>query len=234
MTTQDKIFKRIAIVVAMPSEFDLMRHILETPQPLDIAGSPCLKGYLSNKEVLLMQNGIGKVNAAVQVSELIAAFQPDAVINSGVAGGIGAGLQVGDIVAGNACTYHDVWCGEGTWGQIQGLPALFDADTTLLSTLKTLSIERLTIGLICTGDQFISELSALSTIKKNFPEAQAVDMESCAIAHVCYLRQIPFLSLRVISDTPGMEENNAAQYNDFWENAPKRTFQVIHDLITHL
>ena len=62
------------------------------------------------------------------------------------------------------------------------------------------------------------------------PEAVAVDMESGAIAQVCYLRDIPFLAIRVVSDTPGTEDQ-LQQYADFWSLAPKTTFSVLRDLL---
>ncbi len=77
---------KIAIVVAMQSEFELVRHIINEGQEMRIGGNLCIKGTINGKTILLMKSGIGKVNAAVQVSELIAAEHPDAIINSGVAG----------------------------------------------------------------------------------------------------------------------------------------------------
>ena len=75
-----------------------------------------------------MKCGIGKVNAAVRLSELINVFAPDMVVNTGVAGGIDTEVNVGDVVVGRQCCYHDVWCGEGAWGQMQGLPLYFDGN----------------------------------------------------------------------------------------------------------
>ena len=90
---------------------------------------------------------------------------------------------------------------------------------------------QLVFGLICTGDQFISDLATLQGIKKNFPDGKAVDMESAAIAQVCYAKQVPFMSLRIVSDTPGMEKDNTTQYLDFFAEAPKMTFAVLRQLI---
>jgi adenosylhomocysteine nucleosidase len=90
---------------------------------------------------------------------------------------------------------------------------------------------RLVFGLICTGDQFISDLVILRGIKRNFPDGKAVDMESAAIAQVCYVKNVPFMSLRIVSDTPGMETDNTAQYLDFFAEAPKMTFAVLRQLI---
>ena len=229
--------KRIAIIVAMQSEFNLVSNILENAEPREIEGAKALVGELSGKQIILLKSGIGKVNAAMQVTSLIAEMHPDYIINSGVAGGIGEGMHQGDIVVGTEACYHDVWCGEGAWGQVQGFPLKFQADAHLLEAMKEVNRQQstdnsqLVFGLICTGDQFISDLATLQGIKRNFPDGKAVDMESAAIAQVCYAKQVPFMSLRIVSDTPGMEPDNTTQYLDFFAEAPKKTFAVLRQLI---
>ena len=229
--------KRIAIIVAMQSEFDLVSNILANAEACEIEGAKALVGELSGKQIILLKSGIGKVNAAMQVTSLIAEMHPDYIINSGVAGGIGEGMHQGDIVVGTEACYHDVWCGEGEWGQVQGYPLNFLANEHLLEAAKNVNSQqstvnsRLVFGLICTGDQFISDLATLQGIKRNFPDGKAVDMESAAIAQVCYAKQVPFMSLRIVSDTPGMEPDNTAQYLDFFAEAPKKTFAVLQQLI---
>lgn len=229
--------KRIAIIVAMQSEFNLVSNILENAESREIGGAKALVGELSGKQIILLKSGIGKVNAAMQVTSLIAEMHPDYIINSGVAGGIGEGMRQGDIVVGTETCYHDVWCGEGEWGQVQGFPLKFSANENLLEVAKNVNSQqsavnsRLVFGLICTGDQFISDLATLQGIKHNFPDGKAVDMESAAIAQVCYAKNVPFMSLRIVSDTPGMETDNTAQYLDFFAEAPKMTFAVLRQLI---
>jgi adenosylhomocysteine nucleosidase len=227
-------FNRIAIIVAMESEFSLVEHLLSDVIPATGLGAS-VEGRIGNKHVLLVHCGIGKVNAAVQTTELLTAFAPDCVLNTGVAGGIDTLLRVGSLVVGTQCVYHDMWCGQGLWGQVQGLPPRFNCDSRLLQKIENLDCDDIHFGLICTGDQFISDSNTLQSIKQHFPEALAVDMESCAIAQVCYLKNnTPFVSLRVISDTPGMVSDNTTQYQDFWTQAPYRTFDVIKRCIEQL
>lgn len=224
----------ILLVVAMQSEYDLMSHIMTNVTTDSHRGVRCCIGTVTGKRVILMQSGIGKVNAAVRVADVIRNEQPDYVINSGVAGGIGAGLRPGDIVVGARTCYHDVWCGEGEWGQIQGLPLYFEADRHLIEVSEEVVDERARIGLICTGDQFVSDVEQLDLIRSRFPDGQAVDMESTAIAQVCHLYSVPFLSLRVVSDTPGMVNDNTSQYFDFMTDAPKATFEVVKRLLENI
>ena len=89
-------------------------------------------------------------------------------------------------------------------------------------------------GLIASGDQFIDRIEKINEIQSKFPQVLAVDMESGAIAQTCELRHTPFLSMRVISDSPGASHNNTQQYNNFWEEAPEHTFALLHQLITSL
>lgn len=224
--------KKIAIVVALPSEFELTHNILENTRECGLY----TRGEVNGQEILLMQSGIGKVNAASRLTALIETEHPDCVINSGVAGGIGEGMHQGDIVIGTECAYHDVWCGCGEWGQVQGFPRRFAADAELLKAAEGVTDPRSVIirGLICTGDQFIQDLATLQGIKKSYPDGMACDMESTAFAQVCYIYNVPFMAIRIVSDTPGMEENNLNQYNDFFAEAPKQTFSVLRTIISNI
>lgn len=88
-------------------------------------------------------------------------------------------------------------------------------------------------GLIASGDQFVDSVESLAAIKEIYPEVMAVDMESAAIAQACYLKGVPFVSIRVISDTPG-EADNSAQYASFWDDAPRHTFDLLVSLLETL
>lgn len=190
------------------------------------------RGVVKKNEVLVSESGIGKVNAALITAELIRKEMPDVIINTGVAGGIDADLHAMDVVAGYETCYHDVWCGDGNEkGQIQGLPARFSGDAHLLSVAHNIG---LCCGLICTGDQFITNRELLNKIKADFPEGLAVDMESAAIAQTCYLLHVPFLSLRIISDTPGNTEDHTKQYNDFWKQMGDTSFRIIKTFLEAL
>ena len=80
-------------------------------------------------------------------------------------------------------------------------------------------------GLIVTGDWFVDSKEKMRSIVEKFPDAKAVDMESCAIAQTCYIHQVPFISFRVISDIP-LRDTDASQYHDFWDTVAEHSFQV--------
>lgn len=223
---------KIAIIVALEAEFNLTLSLLQNPEY--VQDSMYVRGKIGNHEILLMQSGIGKVNAASRLTTLIYLEHPDMVINSGVAGGLGSGIRQGDIVIGSEYAYHDVWCGSGEYGQVQGLPRFFTAGKQLLTAARTLNNDRLRFGLIATGDQFIDHIEQIDAIKRLYPEAEACDMESTAFAQVCHLHSVEFLAFRIISDTPGMEPDNLRQYSNFFAEAPNETFHLLSELIKAL
>ena len=227
---------KIGVIIAMDIEYRQMR---------DAIGGDT--GRLGNNDIVLWQCGIGKVNAAVGTMRLIQEHHPDAILSTGLAGGIDPQMQVGDILAATQCVYHDVDCGGIVsggvcpLGQVQGLPARYDADQHLLdhalkveSGKRKVESERLVTGLICTGDQFITDRERQNTIKRNFVDGLACDMESAAIAQTCYLMKVPFMSLRVISDTPGRTDDHQQQWTDFLGAMCDRSFQFVKSFLETL
>lgn len=224
---------KIGIISAMDSEHRQLADRLLQKEEWVEGSFRYVEGVLGKNEVVLTQCGIGKVNAAVGSAELIRRYCPDCLISTGVAGGIDACLQVTDVVASSRLVYHDVYCGnDGTaYGQVQGMPLYYEACQPLLrhalALNETASLEsRIHGGLICTGDQFVEKADELADIKRHFPDGLAVDMESAAIAQTCFLYGVPFLSFRIISDTPGVHEDNFAQYRDFWATMAERSFHT--------
>ncbi len=191
------------------------------------------RGTIGVHDVMVMQCGIGKVNAAMGALMLVNHFAPHYVINSGVAGGADLSVRVMDVVAGARVAYHDVWCGpESELGRVQGLPLYFEGSSRLLDLIP--EREDIHKGLICSGDWFVDKKEDVNRIKGSFADALAVDMESGAIAQVCHLCKVPFLALRVISDSPGASHDNTRQYLDFWTDAPRETFKLVQEIINNL
>ena len=196
------------------------------------------QGSINGNDVILWQCGIGKVNAAIGAMNLIDQYHPDYIISTGLAGGIDTSLKVMDIVVGSSMVYHDVDCGDN-WerGQLMGMPTLFHSDPHLVNAalmLNGVGGMRIREGLMCTGDQFITSHEGQAAIKRNFPEGLACEMESTAIAHTCYLKGIPFLSIRVISDTPGNTDNHQVQWETFLASMGEQSFQFVKYLLEQL
>ena len=204
---------KIGIIVAMDKELKQLQEVFR------------------NSDVLVQKCGIGKVNAALGAQRMINEFHPDCIISSGCAGGNGDDINVQDIIVSKELCYHDVYCGKAiddstVYGQVQGLPARYQADPELLR--KALCIQtsdiKLHQGLIVTGDWFVDSKEKMR---------KAVDMESCAIAQTCYINKVPFISFRVISDIP-LRDTDASQYHNFWDTVAEHSFQTTRAFVESL
>ena len=141
----------------------------------------------------------------------------------------GRGLRLGDVVLCAETAYHDVWCGEGNLpGQVQGLPARFAAEPALLERAARVLPDAVA-GLCITGDRFISDSAEMQALCHEFPDALCVDMEAAAIAQTCFLRGVPFLGIKILSDG-----GSGAEYDEFWATLSERAFEVVKPLLETL
>lgn len=225
----------IGIVVAMGKELDLLLPLIGDACSEEREGVVFHTGRIGEHSVVAMQCGIGKVNAALGVDALIRLYAPELVINSGVAGGADASMHVLDLLVATGVAYHDVWCGPGTeYGAAAGMPVVMTPSAKVLAAAeRVLTQPNVRRGLICSGDKFISTAAEVAEIKRHFPEALAVDMESAALAQTCMKHGVPFAVIRAISDTPGQAEN-ISQYQNFWTDAPAETFGALTALLAEL
>ena len=198
-----------------------------------------LRQLFSDGNVRVEKCGIGKVNAALGAQRMINEFHPDCIISSGCAGGNGDDINIQDVVVSAELCYHDVYCGKAiddttVYGQVQGLPARYQADPHLLAKANALDCGvKIHPGLIVTGDWFVDSKDKMRDIIGHFPDAKAVDMESCAIAQTCYINKVPFISFRVISDMP-LHDTDASQYHNFWDTVAEHSFQVTKTFVESL
>ncbi len=212
---------KIGIIVAMDKELQQLQQLF------------------TDGSVRVEKCGIGKVNAALGAQRMINEFQPDVIISSGCAGGNGDDIDIQDVVVSAELSYHDVYCGKAiddttVYGQVQGLPARYQADSWLLEKARSLDCGvKIHPGLIVTGDWFVDSRDKMREIVGHFPEAKAVDMESCAIAQTCYINKVKFISFRVISDIP-LRDTDASQYHNFWDTIAANSFQVTKTFVESL
>ena len=218
---------RIGIIVAMDKEFAQLKTLATDLKEETYGLRHFFRGKVGGNEVVMMQCGIGKVNSAIGATELIAAYKPELVISTGVAGGIDTSLEVCDVVVSTECCYHDVYCGdECERGQVMGMPARFAIDPSLVEKATSLTCPtHVRSGLIVSGDWFVNSREKMQSIVDLFPEATAVDMESCSIAQTCHVFKTPFVSFRIISDIP-LKDHKAQMYYDFWERMAEGSFEV--------
>ena len=126
----------------------------------------------------------------------------------------------------------DAYCGEECeFGQILGMPASFKSPKEYVE--KALAINNLPgnrhpkihAGQIVSGEWFVDSKEKMRSILEHFPQAMAVDMESCSIAQTCHIYKTPFISFRIISDIP-LKDTKAQQYFDFWAKMAEGSFNV--------
>ncbi len=224
----------IGIIVAMDKELSLLLPLLERQSVVSVNGMTFHSGTMYGRKIVAMQCGIGKVNAAIGALSLIENFHVGLVINTGVAGGTGNGAKILDVVIDDKIAYQDEWCGPGTkWGRASGCPDFFECAKAVTSLECLKGDGTIITGLACSGDIFVSRAEEVRRIRSLYPDVLAVDMESAAIAQVCHLKNVPLFCMRVISDTPG-EADNIAQYESFWEDAPRHTFELLTAIISNI
>lgn len=227
----------IGIIGAMDEEITFLRDRMTEAKEHRIANALFIKGRLAHQDIVLLQSGIGKVNAAMTTTIMHEQFKPNLVINTGSAGGFSQALEVGDIVISNQVAHHDVdvTAFNYAYGQVPGMPAIFEADQYLLKQ-TLLVVEQLQlqhqVGLIVSGDSFLESPEKVAHIKKLFPDAIAGEMEAAAIAQVCYQYQVPFIVIRALSDIAGKE--SSISFTEFIHLAAQNTTELIYHVIKHV
>lgn len=225
----------IGIIGAMEEEVNALitkTKIINTKKILD---SIFYEGKINDKDVVILQGGIGKVNAAVCTTLLLTNYDIEYVINIGSAGGLKNDENVGDIVISSHVVYHDVDLTSfgRDLGELPDMPRFIPANQKLVNKAKNilnqLNINE-NIGLIVSGDQFISHENQVYTIKKDFPEALCSEMEAAAVGHVCYKFNIPFIITRSLSDVYGKGESSM-QFDEYLKIASENSAKLCVELI---
>ena len=228
---------KIGIIGAMEEEVILLKSKMTDTKEWTEAKADFIEGTLDGIEVVLVRSGIGKVNAAITTTLLLAKQDIDLVINTGSAGGIGQGLKIGDVVVSSEMAYHDVDATVFGYviGQVPQMPARYVADAVIVEKVieaaKKASLTPVK-GLIVTSDSFIAGKEATTKIMKNFPDVLAAEMEGAAIAQVCHQFDVPFVIVRAMSDTA--DEEAGVTFDEFIIEAGKKSalmvMELIHDL----
>ncbi|MEG9296901.1 5'-methylthioadenosine/S-adenosylhomocysteine nucleosidase [Mangrovibacillus sp. Mu-81] len=226
---------KIAIIGAMEEEVALLRNNISNPQTETIAGCEYTSGMMKDKEVILLRSGIGKVNAAMSTAVLLQHFKPDAIINTGSAGGFDPSLNVGDVVISTEVRHHDVdvTAFGYEYGQVPQLPAAFTADDQLMKaaveSVRELGDAQVVAGLIATGDSFMNDPARVEAIRDKFTGLQAVEMEAAAIAQVAHQFNIPFVIIRSLSDIAGKESD--VSFEQYLEKAALHSAQMVMNIV---
>ena len=198
--------KKLGIIGAMSMEVETLVSAMGTPVPKKIAGSLFYEGTLEGLPAVVVQCGVGKVNAALCTQILCTAFSVTHLVNTGIAGSLCSDLDIGDLVVSRDAMYHDFDCVHFgyPYGKVPGMDTVaFPADDTMMayafSSAEKVNPGHTKIGRVASGDQFIADGEKKTFIIEK-TQALCTEMEGAAIAQTAYRNQVPFVILRSISD----------------------------------
>ena len=231
--------KRIGIIGAMAQEVAYLASLLEDSKTRQHVGCTFYTGRLHGVEVVILQSGIGKVNAAIGTTLLLDTYQPEAIINTGSAGGFGEGLEIGDVVVSSEVRHHDVDAVVFGYehGQVPQMPAAYLPDQRLVTvarqSVESLGEVRVVEGLIATGDVFMACPELVTKTRSRFPTMLAAEMEAAAIAQTCHLYGCPFVVIRALSDIAGGADNHVS-FEQFLETAADHSARMVTAMVARL
>ena len=230
--------EKTGIIGAMEEEVNFLKEALSDSKTSTIAGMEFFEGKLDGEDVVVVQCGVGKVNAGICANTLINNFGCTRIINTGVAGSLDNEIDIGDVVVSVDACQHDFTVEALGFanGEIPytGLFA-FPADETMRKEAVEAVHEaapdvHVFEGRVCTGDQFISSKIQKETITSAFG-GMCCEMEGGAIAQACYLNNTPFVIIRAISDKA--DDSEELNYELFKEEAAEHCASIVHYMITH-
>lgn len=229
----------IGIIGAMDQEVAKLKEMMQEVKITKKASMEFYEGKLNGAQAVVVQAGVGKVNAACCTQTLIDTFPVSCVINTGIAGSLRAEINIGDIVLATDALEHDMEAtvfGYGP-GQIPGMDTLsFPADEHLRQVAKE-SCEKVNPdisvyeGRVVTGDQFISSKEKKQWLTDTF-QGYCTEMEGGAIAHAAYLNHVPFLIVRAISDKA--DDSAQVDYPTFEKKAIEHSVRLMAEMAGRL
>ena len=214
----------IGIMGALHEELAGMLEQMPDERRQQVAGRTFWCGHWEGQEVVVVLSRVGKVAAATTATALIEHFVVSQIVFTGVAGGIGQEVRVGDVVVANGFVQHDMDASPlfpryevPLYGRTE-----FETDVAVscqlaqaaqdvladvgqhvqAQSVQAFALERAQChqGLVATGDRFVSSLAECRALQQALPQAMAVEMEGAAVAQVCFDYGVPFAAVRTISD----------------------------------
>ncbi len=232
--------KKLGIIGAMTVEVETLKAHMTDCRITNRTGMEFCEGKLAGLDAVVVQCGVGKVNAALCVQILCDCFEVTHVVNTGVAGSLSAALDIGDLVISREAVYHDFDCHvinpAYRVGQVPGLPVWsFPADDCLMdlamSSAEAVNPGHNRFGTVASGDQFICNRQIKEQIIAS-TGAVCAEMEGAAIAHAAWRNGVPFVILRAISDKA--DDSAEMDYPTFEAIAAKRCAAVTEHLAGQL
>ena len=231
--------KCVGIIGAMEQEVARLKEVMEDVSITTRANMDFYEGVLEGKKVVVVQSGIGKVNAGMCTQILADLFQVEAVINTGIAGSLNNDINIGDIVLSTDVLHHDMDAtGFGyPKGQIPQMDVFsFEADKALADLAEKVCEEvnpeiQVFHGRVVSGDQFIADKETKENISTLFA-GYCTEMEGAAIAQTAHLNEVPFVVLRAISDKA--DDSASMDYPTFEKQAVAHSVRLVRGMMKNL
>lgn len=226
--------KKLGIIGAMQLEVETLLGVMENKTARERAGSVFYEGELEGLPVVIVQCGVGKVNAALCAQILCDCYGMTHLVNTGIAGSLCADLDIGDLVVSRDAMYHDFDCVHFgyEYGKVPGMDTVaFPADEGLMklayAAAEAVHPGHVRIGRVASGDQFVAEKELKEKIIA-VTGGLCTEMEGTAIAQTACRNKLPFVILRAISDKA--DDSAEMDYPTFERIAAHRCAQVTRNL----
>lgn len=228
---------KLGIIGAMEEEVETLLAQLGGKSTAVHAGSSFHAGTLEGLDVVVVQCGVGKVNAAICAQILCSVYGVTHLVNTGIAGSLSAQLDIGDMVVSRDAMYHDFDTTAFGYpmGKVPGMPETYPADEKLMAyafaAAEAVHPGHTRTGRVASGDQFVSRKDQKQHII-DVSGAVCTEMEGAAIAHTAYRNAVPFVILRAISDKA--DDSAEMDYPTFERIAAHRCAEVTRNLARQL
>ena len=230
--------KKLGIIGAMTIEVETLQEHMSEKCYTRRAGMDFCEGKLCGLDVVVVQCGVGKVNAAMCAQILCSCYGVTHIVNTGIAGSLCAELDIGDFVVSQDAMYHDFDCNAFGYptGKVPGMDVIaFPADDMLIryaqEAAESVHPGHSRVGRVASGDQFVASKELKNKIIAN-TQGLCTEMEGAAIAHTAYRNKIPFVILRAISDKA--DDSAQMDYPTFERIAAHRCAEVTRTLARRL
>ena len=229
---------KIGIIGAMHEEIMELKNSMTNINEVQISNLKFYEGKLCSKDVVLVESGIGKVNAAISTTLLISQFKVEKIIFTGVAGAVNPKIKVTDIVIGTDLVESDMDVTAGGNYKLGEIPRMkssyFKADPYLFTLAESVAIklfgsDKVYKGRIISRDEFVASSEKVNKLREIF-SAECVEMEGAAVAHVCEVMNIPFIVIRSISDKA--DDEAGMSFDEFVKIAARNSKSIVEGILS--
>ena len=226
----------IGIISAMDEEVISLKRKMHVTEQRELAGMNFFIGTVGDKEIVIVRCGAGKVNAAVCTQILVDLFNIEYLMSTGMAGGLYPELNISDIVV-TSDTEERNREASATGTESSEFPHMkksyFEANDKLVTVAKEAAEHlkgdhKVFMGRVASEDEFICSIKVKEEINSTHT-AYCAEMEGAAIAHTCFLNQVPFVMIRSISDK--VDQSADVKFEEFVDTAARNASRIIEEIL---